>query len=61
MQLFYFLTPRKRQEISGFLTFAGGIEIWYWLEMGSVSLDGQMNVVGYIFLFYIYVYIASIL
>ena len=27
MQLFYFSTPRKRQEISGFLTFAGGIEI----------------------------------
>ena len=30
----YFYTPCKRQEIKGFLTFSGGIEIGDWREKG---------------------------
>ena len=30
----HFYTPWKRHKTYGFLTFLGGIEMWYWTKMG---------------------------
>ena len=30
----HFYTPRKGQKTKGFLTFSGGIEMWYLTKMG---------------------------
>ena len=37
--MFHFNTPRKRQKIFGFLTFAGVIEIEHWSKMGEHILQ----------------------
>ena len=37
-------TPRKRQKTKGFLTFSGGIEIWYWTKMGLRYTIAVLNI-----------------